>query len=77
MLALDVPGDLAALEPLAHVQLPQRHRAVQRDAHDLADDGDIIFVEVLVTDPSDFEALLSPEDYEKFLEEEAGEGDEA
>ena len=28
-------------------------------------------------DPSDFEALLSPEDYEKFLEEEAGEGDEA
>jgi glycine cleavage system H protein len=29
------------------------------------------------SDPSDFEALLSPEDYEKFLEEEAGEGDEA
>jgi len=29
------------------------------------------------SDPTDFDALLTPEDYERFLEEEGGEGDEA
>jgi hypothetical protein len=51
---------LVANEPVAGDPAQYADKARQiRDDNDLADEGDTIFVEVTVTDPSDFESLLS------------------